>query len=145
MARKKKTWLASLFKEPCARCGYTEIDDAPLPSNQAQSHPRVANRAPERPNVFPYAGPSARFQETTVLTPQASDSAMEEGLLIGSDFEGGYQTISRDDETVIEQPEGIAVTKGKGKGKKKVIASASTSFDGRKSQVHDKRGKHEEE
>ena len=121
MARKKKAWLATLPREPCARCGYTEIEDNATSAPQRQTHPAHASSTPPQPNVYPYAGPSADFRQANILTPEQSESAMEEGLLIGSDFEGGYQTMSsRDDETVVEQPERVVVVKGKGKGKKKV-------------------------
>lgn len=61
---------------------------------------------------------------------------MEEGLLIGSDFEGGYQTIARDDETVVDQPEGTVVAKGKSKGKKKVSKMDDTKQLGQHSETH---------
>lgn len=126
MARKKNGWLASLPNEPCARCGFTEHDETPLAPAQQRSRPALIVRAPAQPNVFPYAGPSAEFRQANTLTPQVSDSAIEEGLLIGSDFEGGYQTISRDEDAVVEQPENVVVVKAKAKGKKKVVRPEST-------------------
>ena len=120
MARKKHAWRASLPQDPCARCGYTSAPSA----SSAQQQPATEPAGNVQPNVYPYAGPSADFRETNVLTPERSsssdESAMEEGLLLGSDFEGGYQTISREEDTVVEQPEGVVVGKGKkGKGKAK--------------------------
>lgn len=111
MARKKDAWLVSLPKDPCARCGYTDID-GDSPANRA-------NHSSIQHNIHPYASPSADFRQANILTPEQSESAMEEGLLIGSDFEGGYQTMAREDETTIEQPEGVVVVKGKSKGTKK--------------------------
>ena len=121
MARKRLGWLAGLTVEPCARCGYAEIDVSASPQ---PSRPIRTSRAPARPNVVPYVGPSADLRQANVLTPQTSESAMEEGLLIGSDFEGGYQTISsRDEEPAGQQAENVVVVKGKAKGKKKAVRS----------------------
>lgn len=120
MARKRLGWLAGLTIEPCARCGYTEID---ISASQRPSRPIRTARRPARPNVVPYIGPSADFRQANVVTPEASESAMEEGLLIGSDFDGGYQTISKDEEPATQQAENVVVVKGKAKGKKKVVRS----------------------
>lgn len=118
MARKKHTWLRSLSvsPQPCAGCGYVEIDK-PVQHPQQQA----GRSARHGPNVFPYAGPSADCRCAGVFTPEREESAMEEGLLIGSDFDGGYQTMDadRDEETTVEQPESVVVGKGKGKGKAK--------------------------
>lgn len=67
------------------------------------------------PNIFGYAGPSATYQDPNLVTPESSDSAMEEGLLIGSDFSTGYGSISHP-ECTLEQPDEVVVG---GKGKKK--------------------------
>lgn len=131
MARKKQAWLKELPKEPCGTCGYTETDEPASQPQQQQQQPVRGVRTPAQANVFPYAGPSAYFRQASVLTPERSESAMEEGLLIGSDFEGGYQTIDRDEGTTVEQPDSVVVSKGKVKGKKKAAKrSDSTSSDG---------------
>ena len=123
MARQKAKWLASLPKEPCARCGYHdhagEITVAP-------SHPPAATPA-FPPNTFVYAGPSATAQHVNVATPAASESAMEEGLLIGSDFEHGYGSIQQTDEPVVQEPEEIVVSRPKGKGKKSSQSTPAAS------------------
>lgn len=130
MARKKNAWLASLPQGACERCGYTSSTTSNTRAEVAAALDHAKGHV--RPNVYPYAGPSADFRDANVLTPERSESdesAMEEGLLLGSDFEGGYQTISHpglERETVIEQPEGVVVGLGKkGKGKKK-----ATKVDG---------------
>lgn len=126
MARKKDAWLASLPPPTCERCGYTSPSSTPSTAQPATKPlpPLPAEHA--QPNIYPYAGPSAEFRQSNILTPDRSESeesAMEEGLLLGSDFEGGYQTISREEETVVEQPEGVVVggkvRKGKGRKKEK--------------------------
>ena len=119
MARYKAKWIASLQREPCARCGYTESGNAP-----AHSHPPV-----QPANVLTYAGPSAQSTGTiaTALTPGSPESSMEEGLLIGGDFGQGYGSIERTEPT-IEAPEEVVV----GKGKKKMNSSAASKGSGKK-------------
>lgn len=115
MDQKKKAWLSTLQARPCARCGYMEEPNNST-NREQQSHE-------EQPNVFPYAGPSAEFGQANILTPESTgnhESAMEEGLLIGSDFGSNYGSVERD-EPVLEAPEGIVV----GKGKKKVKGGGS--------------------
>lgn len=109
MARSKKRWLANLPPQPCLRCGYGEPCVQPT---GAGSQTRKS-----RPNTFAYAGPSAKFHQASVLTPDSLDSALEEGLLIGSDNGEGYGAIV-DPEPILEQPEEVSV--GKGKKKKQV-------------------------
>lgn len=57
----------------------------------------------------------------SMMTPQSPESTMEEGLLIGSDFSGGYGSITP--EPSIESPEPVVV--GKVKKSKKSIATSS--------------------
>lgn len=128
MARKKHAWLASLPKDTCARCGYTDIEDDSPSCARPHSDPTHDDLSKGEPNVHPYAGRSADFGQANILTPEQSESVMEEGLLIGSDFGGGYQTMARDDETTIEQPEGAVVVKTKGKGKKKAGPGGESDF-----------------
>ena len=113
MARSKKRWLASLPVQPCLRCGYGEpcvqpTDPTPRPKKS-------------RPSTSPYAGPSAKAYQPRVLTPDSLDSALEEGLLIGSNSGEGYGTII-DRGPTLEQPEEVFV----GKGKKKKTAGTVT-------------------
>lgn len=108
MDSKKQAWLATLQRPACARCGYVEEQNNSTPTTDRRTHE-------EQPNVFPYAGPSADFGRSNVMTPESPESAMEEGLLIGSDFGSSYGAVERE-EPVLEPPEGIVV----GKGKKKV-------------------------
>jgi hypothetical protein len=112
MDDKKQNWLSKLEKQPCARCGYTEEENNP----PTPDHRHDGDRA----NIFPYVGPSADLGRTTVLTPESPESAMEEGLLIGSDFGSDYGSVKRI-EPVLEPPEEIVV----GKGKKKVRSGSS--------------------
>ena len=107
MARCEKKALMKLQSQSCARCGYSTASDM------------LERQQP--PNTTTYAGPSAGFRNTTVLTRQGSESAMEEGLLGGSSSGKGYGSID-DYETMIEQPEEVVVG---GKGKKKVGRSSS--------------------
>ena len=75
-------------------------------------------------NTFPYVGPSAAAPapRSPQLTPESAASTMEEGLLIGSDFETGYGSIEPSEPT-LEQPEEVVV----GKGKKKKSSTNGTS------------------
>lgn len=121
MACKHQSWLASLPpRDPCARCGYAETPSSPTTPPVAPQH---HSQQQQPSNLSTYAGPSADFRRANVLTPAQSESAMEEGLLIGEEFlaGGGYQTISRvegeGEDVVVEQPESVVVGKGKGKGK----------------------------
>jgi hypothetical protein len=112
MDHRKQIWLSKLDKLPCARCGYSEEqNDQPTPGHRDDVEPA---------NIFPYAGPSADFGRANVLTPESPESAMEEGLLIGSDFGSDYGSVKRT-EPVLEPPEEIVV----GKGKKKVRSGSS--------------------
>ena len=120
MARYKKRWLANLQMQPCARCGYGEVS-----VEQTKPHRTTTDQAP---NTFTYAGPSAQFRRTNILTPESPDSAMEEGLLMRSDFDTGYGSIGRSEPT-IDQPEQVVVGKGK---KKKVSSSNSYNDSGKK-------------
>ena len=107
MARYKKQWLGSLLKQQCTRCGYSDDPGEPTTPQESSIHPA--------PNVFTYAGPSAvAFRDASVVTPESTDSAMEEGLLIGSDFGSGYGSTERAEPT-IEQPEEVVAGKGKKK------------------------------
>lgn len=122
MDHKKQNWLSKLDKQPCARCGYTEEqNDPPSPSHQHDG---------ERANIFTYAGPFADLGRATVLTPESPESAMEEGLLIGSDFGSDYGSVKRA-EPILEPPEEIVVGKGKKKmrsgGSQKCSSKGSTS------------------
>ena len=112
MNHKKQIWLSTLGKQSCARCGYNEEqNDPPISDHRHDS---------EGANIFAYAGPSADFGRANVLTPESPESAMEEGLLIGSDFGSDYGSVKRT-EPVLEPPEEIVV----GKGKKKVRSGSS--------------------
>jgi len=124
MARQKAKWLASLPQQPCARCGYHDEDcsNAAAPSRTPPSNSAFP------PNTFVYAGPSATAQHVNVATPAASESAMEEGLLIGSDFEHGYGSIQQTDEPVVQEPEEIVVSRPKGKGKKSSQSTPAASL-----------------
>lgn len=108
MSHKEKIWLAKLQKTACDRCGYTEGSGEPEISGQPSN--------PEQPNIFPYAGPSADTGRTNILTPETPESALEEGLLIGSDFGSGYGAVESY-EPILEQPEEIVIGKGKKKAK----------------------------
>ena len=59
------------------------------------------------------------------MTPESPESAMEEGLLIGSDFGSNYGSVERD-EPVLEPPEGVVVGKGKKKAKSGGSQKSST-------------------
>lgn len=96
----KAKWQAAQTKEPCARCGYLE-QDGKKPTQQKQ-----------RPSIVPYVGPSAHCHQASVLTPASQESAMEEGLLIGSDL--GSSDGFVETEPVIEAEE-VVVSKGKKK------------------------------
>ena len=99
-------------KAALRRCGYSEKqNDSPTPDDQQNE---------ERANLFPYAGPSADPGRSNVVTPESPESAMEEGLLIGSDFGSDYGSVKRT-EPVLKSPEEVVV----GKGKKKVRSSSS--------------------
>lgn len=108
MDKKKQDWLSKLKEQPCARCGYTEERNDRDPANRLSSD--------AQPNIFPYAGPSAVFDRANILTPESPESAMEEGLLIGSDFGSGYSSVERA-EPVLKSPEEVVVGKGKKKAK----------------------------
>ena len=110
MRDKEKQWRAKLKPAPCDRCGYVEETSDP-PSDERPA-------SAEHPNVFTYAGPSASFRRSNILTPESPESAMEEGLLIGSDFGSNYGSVDRSQyEPVLESPEEIVVGKGKKKAK----------------------------
>ena len=117
MDSKKKAWLSTLTRPVCARCGYVEEQNDP-PASGEQGHE-------EQPNIFPYAGPSAEFGRSNVMTPESPERAMEEGLLIGSDFGSNYGSVERD-EPVLEPPEGVVVGKGKKKAKSSGSQKSST-------------------
>ncbi|TKA40758.1 hypothetical protein B0A54_08027 [Friedmanniomyces endolithicus] len=69
---------------------------------------------------------NARIPVSTPSSPDA-DSAMEEGLLIGSEFGTGYGSISTPEpepsrDPMLEQPAEIVVgSSSKSKGKKKAV------------------------
>lgn len=106
MARYKKKWLSSLPKEPCSRCGYHEEG--------------IEGTSTHQHNTFPYAGSSAVFGGAPAIVPQAPESLMEEGLLIGSDFasNSSYGTIQTPEQS-IDQEEQVVMSKSK---KKKAVA-----------------------
>ena len=120
MARYKASWLASLPKEQCARCGYSEDQAEPTTPHQHSTG--------QCSNMFTYAGPSAGFRQANILTPECPESVMEEGLLIGSDIGSGYGSIERPEPT-LDQPAEVVVGKGK---KKKNSHTGSGKAAGKK-------------
>ncbi|KAF2719650.1 hypothetical protein K431DRAFT_286453 [Polychaeton citri CBS 116435] len=140
MGQKKAAWLAKLQAPACERCGWLNQADSverhcqpqhPSPPNATKAQPsRPATRQNVQPNLFTYAGPSASESATSyqrgddILTPQHTESAMEEGLLIGSDVGTGYGSIAESVaadthlEPELDQPAEIVVGKGKGSKKK---------------------------
>ena len=141
VARYKAKWLASIhiIPQPCARCGYSELPTAA--ESPRVFHPVQQPATDPLPhNTFVYAGHSAapvtpgpanrmqnaRIPVSTPSSPDA-DSAMEEGLLIGSEFGTGYGSISTPEpepsrDPMLEQPAEIVVgSSSKSKGKKKAV------------------------
>ncbi|KAK0250935.1 hypothetical protein LTS09_014005 [Friedmanniomyces endolithicus] len=141
VARYKARWLASIhiIPQPCARCGYSELPTAAVLPRAFHPVPQPATDSLP-PNNFVYAGhsaalvppgPASRMQTVrpAVSTPSSpdADSAMEEGLLIGSEFGTGYGSISTPEpehahDVTLEQPAEVVVgSSSKPKGKKKAV------------------------
>lgn len=70
---------------------------------------------------------------------------MEEGLLIGSDFDGGYGSIQQDQEPTIVQPEEAVVAKTKAKSKRQAASSIVPNASECSEQVCKGKGKRTDE
>lgn len=120
----KIAWLRTLPHGPCARCGFSvssvDVLRSHLPFRQEREYRRQpvgttrAPASPARPNLCTYAGPSATLHDESALTPQTTDSAMEEGLLVSSDYGGGYgavETANEQEDIVVQEPREVVVQK----------------------------------
>ncbi|KAK5164939.1 uncharacterized protein LTR77_009604 [Saxophila tyrrhenica] len=110
-ARYKKKWLAELERTPCSQCGHTESI-----AQAAQASHGFYDAESARP-FLPTREP--------MMTPESVASTLEEGLLIGSDY-NGYGSIDPVEPTLV-QPEEVIV--GKGKKSKKSAASSSKNVE----------------